>query len=77
MAENALDRRHKELEKVVEAKAAKRVKAATETAERALRQARERETEASTRETRQRDITATVASRLDDAIGRLQRIVGE
>ena len=36
MAENALQRRNKDFEKIVEAKAAKRVKAATETAERAL-----------------------------------------
>lgn len=91
MAENALSRRQKDLEKMIDARAEKRVKAATETAERALKQAREREADAlarekdastrekdaSARETRQRELTARVAGRLDDAIVRIGRMVGE
>ncbi len=77
MAENALSRRQKELDKVIDARAEKRVKAATETAERALRQARDREGDAVNREKKQRDVTGKVASRLDDAILRLERLVGE
>lgn len=77
LAEEALQHRNKELEKTVEARAAKRVKAATETAERALKQARDRETEAVTRESKQRELTGIVANRLDNAIGRLTKLVGE
>jgi hypothetical protein len=84
MAENAAQRRHKELEKIIDARAEKRVKAATETAERALRQAREREAEAVSREKealaradKQRDVSGFVATRLDDAIIRLEHMVGE
>lgn len=77
MADNALARRQKELEKAIDARAEKRVKAATETAERALKQSREREHEAVARERKQRDATAKVSSRLDDAILRLERLVGE
>ncbi len=86
-----LARRQKDLDKVIEARAAKRVKAASETAERALKQAQQRETQAVAREsqatvkekdaivreTRQRELTAMVASRLDDAIIRLEKIVSE
>lgn len=81
---DALARRQKELDKVIEARAAKRVKAASETAERALKQAQQRETQATvkerealTRESKQRELTALVAGRLDDAIIRLEKIVGE
>lgn len=77
MAEEALQRRNKDFEKVVETRAAKRVKAATETAERALKQARDREAEAAAREGKQRELTGVVAGRLDHAIGRLARLVGE
>ena len=87
----AMARRQKELDKVIEARAAKRVKAASETAERALKQAQQRETqavtresqaitkekEALTRESKQRELTAMVAGRLDEAIFRLEKIVGE
>jgi hypothetical protein len=76
-AEDAIARRNKDFEKIVEGRAAKRVKAATETAERALKQARDREQEATTREGKQRELTGVVAGRLDDAIGRLARLVGE
>ncbi|MDX1921833.1 MAG: hypothetical protein SFW65_01710 [Alphaproteobacteria bacterium] len=88
---DALARRQKELDKVIEARAAKRVKAANETAERALKQAQQRESqavanerealtkerEAVTRESKQRELTSLVASRLDQAIVRLEKIVGE
>lgn len=77
MAENALGRRQKEIEKAIDARAEKRVKSATETAERALKQSREREHEAISRERRQREATAKVSSRLDSAIHRLERLVGE
>jgi len=80
----ALSRRQKELDKFIEARAAKRVKAASETAERALKQAQQRETQATvkerealTRESKQRELTALVANRLDEAIIRLEKIVGE
>lgn len=81
---DALACRQKELDKVIEARAAKRVKAASETAERALRQAQQRETqavakekEAIMREGKQRELTNMVAHRLDDAIIRLEKIVRE
>lgn len=71
----AQERRHKDVEKIIEARAAKRVKAAAETAERALKQAQSREAYAAQRENRQREITGLVAGRLDDAIVRLEHII--
>jgi hypothetical protein len=60
---------------VVEIKASKRVKSATETAERALKQAQQKETQALERESKQRDVTRIVASRLDSAIARIEQMV--
>lgn len=73
--EAAYERHGKQLEKIVEGRAAKRVKAAAETAERALKQAQSREAQASAREGKQRELTGMVATRLDDAIVRLEQII--
>ena len=80
----ALEKRNKEFDRVVEARANKRVKAATETAERALKQAQQKETQAIEKEVlarahihKQKEITGVVASRLDQAIERLEKMAGE
>ncbi|HVY13403.1 MAG TPA: hypothetical protein VHB73_07565 [Alphaproteobacteria bacterium] len=76
MAESSLERRNKAMERVVEEKASKRVKAATDTADRALRQARQNETAAVERAAKQSELTALVAGRLDQAIMRIEKIAG-
>lgn len=72
----ALEKRSKGLERVIEERAAKRVKTATDTADRALKQAQQREAQAAAREAKQKEVTGHVASRLDQAILRLEKIVG-
>lgn len=72
----ALEARSKNLERVIEERAIKRVKSATETADRALKQAQQREAQAASREAKQKEVTGHVASRLDQAIMRLEKIVG-
>ncbi|MBI3419792.1 MAG: hypothetical protein HY053_06645 [Proteobacteria bacterium] len=76
MAESALERRSKAFDRIVEEKASKRVKAAAETADRALRQARQNETQNAERANKQRDVADTVAGRLDQMIMRLEKMVG-
>jgi hypothetical protein len=76
MAESALERRNNALDRVVEERAAKRVRVAVDTAERALNQARQGEARASERAVRQHEVTNIVAGRLDQAIMRLEKITG-
>lgn len=72
----ALEKRAKNVDAVVEQRANKRVKAATETAERALKQAQQKESQALAQVSKQKEVTHHVASRLDQAILRLEKIVG-
>lgn len=74
---DAFERRNKDLERIVEARAAKRVKAASETAERAIKQAQQREMQAANSVGKQKEISGLVAGRLDQAIIRLEKIIGE
>ncbi len=67
MAESSLERRNKSLDRIVEEKAVKRIKMATDTADKALRQVRGTEA-------KQREVTGIVAGRLDQAISRLEKI---
>jgi hypothetical protein len=76
MAEASLERRNKALDRIVEEKSVKRIKVATDTADRALRQARHNEEIANERSARQRELTGAVAGRLDHAILRLEKIAG-
>ncbi len=69
MAESALERRNKSLDRIVEEKALKRIKTASDTADNALRQAR-------SRESKSREAANAVAGRLDQAILRLEKMVG-
>lgn len=72
----AVAKRDKHIDRLVEDRAAKRVRQASETADRALKQAKSREDQALSREKKQKDITGMVASQLDRAIHRLEKIVG-
>ncbi len=76
MAEAALERRARNLDHIVEKKAERRVRAATDTAERALRQARQGESAAEARVTKQGEIAGIVAGKLDQAISRIERLAG-
>lgn len=73
----SLDRRNKNLEQVVDQRAGKRLKAASETAERAVKQAQQREAQATAKMTKQQELTSIVTQRLDQAIMRLEKIMEE
>ena len=69
--------RNKELDNIIEQRAVKRVRAASETAERAVKQAQQREASAVAKASKQQELTGMVANKLDQAIVRLERIIGE
>jgi predicted 2-oxoglutarate/Fe(II)-dependent dioxygenase YbiX len=77
MAESALDRQGKTIARMVEDEAVRRVKAAMDTAEQTLMQAQQGERRALERAGRQKETTNIVARRLDQAIMRLEKMVGD
>lgn len=76
MAESSLERRNKAFDRIVEDRATKRIKVATDMADQALRQARQNEEAAVERAGKQRDVTRMVSGKLDQAIMRLEKMAG-